>query len=128
IENRDIEKVARLIAQQLGLSTGLLSPALSSRGGEGEPSSRASNFGTDDRDIGGARTSPSPPLEERAGERRPISRAAQATQNNARAPSPDAVTRWITAVVRDLQSHSGKSIVIAGEWQPPIVHALVHAI
>ena len=36
--------------------------------------------------------------------------------------------RWITSVVRDLQNHRGASIVLAGDQQPPIVHAFVHAI
>ncbi|MGE5261969.1 MAG: TAT-variant-translocated molybdopterin oxidoreductase [Acidobacteriota bacterium] len=35
--------------------------------------------------------------------------------------------KWIPALVRDLQNHPGKSIVMAGESQPPIVHALAHA-
>ena len=34
---------------------------------------------------------------------------------------------WIAAVARDLKAHSGKSLVIAGEHQPPVVHALAHA-
>jgi MoCo/4Fe-4S cofactor protein with predicted Tat translocation signal len=34
---------------------------------------------------------------------------------------------WVAAVVRDLQAHKGASIVIAGDQQPPIVHALAHA-
>jgi len=33
---------------------------------------------------------------------------------------------WIAAVARDLQAHAGASIVIAGEAQPPAVHALAH--
>ncbi len=36
--------------------------------------------------------------------------------------------RWIKAVVRDLQKHRGASIVLAGDQQPPSVHALAHAI
>jgi MoCo/4Fe-4S cofactor protein with predicted Tat translocation signal len=32
------------------------------------------------------------------------------------------------AVLKDLQAHRGASIVIAGEYQPPPVHAVVHAI
>jgi molybdopterin-containing oxidoreductase family iron-sulfur binding subunit len=32
------------------------------------------------------------------------------------------------AVLKDLQAHRGASIVIAGEYQPPTVHAVVHAI
>ncbi|HWI59872.1 MAG TPA: TAT-variant-translocated molybdopterin oxidoreductase, partial [Bacillota bacterium] len=35
---------------------------------------------------------------------------------------------WLEAVVRDLQQHQGASIIIAGEWQPPRVHALAHAL
>ena len=34
---------------------------------------------------------------------------------------------WIEALARDLQQHRGSSIVIAGEEQPPAVHALAHA-
>ncbi|MFZ0959896.1 MAG: TAT-variant-translocated molybdopterin oxidoreductase [Terriglobia bacterium] len=33
---------------------------------------------------------------------------------------------WIPALVRDLEKHRGSSIVIAGEQQPPAVHALAH--
>ena len=36
--------------------------------------------------------------------------------------------KWASAVTRDLQAHQGASIVIAGDHQPPIVHAIVHAI
>jgi len=35
---------------------------------------------------------------------------------------------WIAAVARDLQAHRGAGIVIAGEAQPPAVHALAHLI
>ena len=35
---------------------------------------------------------------------------------------------WVGAVGRDLAAHKGASIVIAGEHQPPLVHALAHAI
>jgi len=34
---------------------------------------------------------------------------------------------WIEALARDLQSHRGASLVIAGEQQPAMVHALAHA-
>jgi molybdopterin-containing oxidoreductase family iron-sulfur binding subunit len=34
---------------------------------------------------------------------------------------------WVAAVVKDLQAHKGASIVIAGDQQPPIIHALAHA-
>jgi molybdopterin-containing oxidoreductase family iron-sulfur binding subunit len=35
--------------------------------------------------------------------------------------------KWISAVARDLQKHRGASLVLAGEQQPPFVHALAHA-
>ncbi len=38
------------------------------------------------------------------------------------------VAPWLTAIVKDLKAHQGRSIVIAGEQQPAIVHALAHAI
>ncbi len=33
---------------------------------------------------------------------------------------------WIAALVKDLQAHRGKSLVVAGEHQPASVHALAH--
>jgi MoCo/4Fe-4S cofactor protein with predicted Tat translocation signal len=35
-------------------------------------------------------------------------------------------TKWVEAVVRDLQKHRGASLVVAGDGQPPAVHALAH--
>ena len=35
---------------------------------------------------------------------------------------------WIAACARDLAAHRGASLVVAGDRQPPRVHALVHAI
>jgi MoCo/4Fe-4S cofactor protein with predicted Tat translocation signal len=34
---------------------------------------------------------------------------------------------WAEAVAKDLLAHRGSSLVIAGESQPPVVHALAHA-
>jgi MoCo/4Fe-4S cofactor protein with predicted Tat translocation signal len=34
---------------------------------------------------------------------------------------------WIPAVVADLKAHAGAALIIAGDQQPPIVHALAHA-
>ncbi len=34
---------------------------------------------------------------------------------------------WVAAVARDLQNNRGASLVTAGAYQPPAVHALVHA-
>jgi molybdopterin-containing oxidoreductase family iron-sulfur binding subunit len=35
---------------------------------------------------------------------------------------------WVGAVARDLQAHAGAGVVVAGDHQPPVVHALTHAI
>jgi molybdopterin-containing oxidoreductase family iron-sulfur binding subunit len=40
---------------------------------------------------------------------------------------PGLHAKWIAAVVRDLQKHRGASLVLAGDGQPPVVHALAHA-
>ena len=34
---------------------------------------------------------------------------------------------WINGVAKDLLEHKGKSVVVAGDNQPPIVHALAHS-
>ncbi len=36
--------------------------------------------------------------------------------------------KWLDAVASDLQKHRGSTLVVAGEFQPPAVHALAHAI
>ncbi len=38
-----------------------------------------------------------------------------------------AIQKFLDAVAKDLQAHRGTSLVIAGDAQPPIVHALAHA-
>ena len=43
------------------------------------------------------------------------------------APSK-ALDDWADAVAKDLDAHRGASVVIAGDEQPPAVHALAHAI
>ncbi len=35
--------------------------------------------------------------------------------------------KWIRAIAADLQAHRGSSLVVAGDGQPPVVHALAHA-
>src|SRR5436190_5735975 len=37
------------------------------------------------------------------------------------------VGKWLPALAKDLQLHKGASIVIAGDEQPPEIHALAHA-
>jgi molybdopterin-containing oxidoreductase family iron-sulfur binding subunit len=44
----------------------------------------------------------------------------------ASAPSGD-TQKWVQAIAADLQAHRGTSLVIAGDAQPPAVHALAHA-
>jgi MoCo/4Fe-4S cofactor protein with predicted Tat translocation signal len=39
-----------------------------------------------------------------------------------------AAQKWLDAVAADLQKNHGKSLVVAGEFQPAEVHALAHAI
>jgi len=34
---------------------------------------------------------------------------------------------WVAPLVKDLKAHAGRSLVLAGEWQPPVVHALAAA-
>ena len=41
--------------------------------------------------------------------------------------TPNVPARWIPALVRDLQNHRGACLVLAGDHQPPAVHALAHA-
>jgi molybdopterin-containing oxidoreductase family iron-sulfur binding subunit len=36
-------------------------------------------------------------------------------------------SRWVTAIAKDLNAHRGSSVIIAGDGQPPVVHALAHA-
>jgi MoCo/4Fe-4S cofactor protein with predicted Tat translocation signal len=45
----------------------------------------------------------------------------------ARAPSPDE-TKWVAAIAKDLQASNGRSVVVAGDYQPPAVHAIAQAI
>jgi MoCo/4Fe-4S cofactor protein with predicted Tat translocation signal len=45
----------------------------------------------------------------------------------AQASLPPEQQKWITALARDLASHSGRSLVVAGDQQPAAVHALAHA-
>jgi molybdopterin-containing oxidoreductase family iron-sulfur binding subunit len=39
-----------------------------------------------------------------------------------------AMAAWITAVAADLEAHRGRSLVLAGDTQPPEVHALAHRV
>ncbi|HXH93267.1 MAG TPA: TAT-variant-translocated molybdopterin oxidoreductase, partial [Thermoanaerobaculia bacterium] len=52
--------------------------------------------------------------------------AASVQGSDTRLPTPD--PQFIAALVRDLQKNRGTSIVVAGEEQPPAVHAVAMAI
>jgi molybdopterin-containing oxidoreductase family iron-sulfur binding subunit len=60
-----------------------------------------------------------------------VARAVGASVGNAggadRPPLPADAQKWVQAIADDLKSHTGKSIVIAGDHQPPAVHVLAHA-
>ena len=40
----------------------------------------------------------------------------------------ESMPNWVPALLHDLEEHRGRSIVIAGEVQPPEVHALAHVL
>ena len=42
------------------------------------------------------------------------------------APAGEA-TRWIAAIAKDLQAHRGRSVIVAGDYQPAAVHAAARA-
>src|SRR6202789_4680370 len=54
------------------------------------------------------------------------SRSGVAGANSA-AASSKVPAEWTRAIAKDLAAHRGASLVIAGEEQPPAVHALAHA-
>jgi molybdopterin-containing oxidoreductase family iron-sulfur binding subunit len=67
----------------------------------------------------------------RASEIEPFARALASALGVAGAGSAtptEAAQRWMGPLVKDLQTAKGRSLVIAGEGQPPAVHALAHAI
>jgi len=39
-----------------------------------------------------------------------------------------AMQKWVAAVSKDLSAHRGRSLVIAGDSQPPLVHMIAHAL
>lgn len=68
----------------------------------------------------------------RASDIAPFARTLAAALGIAGVQSPESAGAgvpqdWVKAVVKDLQQHRGSNLVIVGEQQPPIVHALAHA-
>jgi molybdopterin-containing oxidoreductase family iron-sulfur binding subunit len=61
-----------------------------------------------------------------------LSQILQPPQANAQRASdalPAGITiEWIEALAKDLQDHRGSAVIIVGEHQPTLVHALAHAI
>ncbi|HUO33168.1 MAG TPA: TAT-variant-translocated molybdopterin oxidoreductase [Bryobacteraceae bacterium] len=53
--------------------------------------------------------------------------SALGVETGGRKGTATAADKWIAPLVRDLQNHKGASVVIAGEYQSPGVHALAHA-
>lgn len=53
--------------------------------------------------------------------------AAELGLTVAGADAGDLPASWVTAITHDLQAHAGASLVVAGDHQPAIVHALAHA-
>jgi MoCo/4Fe-4S cofactor protein with predicted Tat translocation signal len=53
-----------------------------------------------------------------------LGNAAHASVGQAPAGVP---AKWVSAVADDLRAHRGAALVVAGQWQPPAVHALAHA-
>ena len=49
-----------------------------------------------------------------------------------RAPSPGQaspdISKWVAAIAKDLQAHRGRSVVVAGDYQPAAVHAIAKGI
>src|SRR5262249_60580061 len=58
-----------------------------------------------------------------------IEAAAQALSGSGSGSFSNAnASKFLAAVVKDLQAHRGRSLVIAGDYQPASVHALAHAL
>src|SRR3984885_13034037 len=58
---------------------------------------------------------------------RELAAASGVAGANSAAASSKGPAEWTQAVGKDLAAHRGSSVVIAGEEQPPAVHALAHA-
>lgn len=59
---------------------------------------------------------------------RALAQALGVAVDGAMADLDERQQQWLAAVVQDLQEHRGASLIIAGDTQPPTVHALAHAL
>jgi molybdopterin-containing oxidoreductase family iron-sulfur binding subunit len=59
-----------------------------------------------------------------------IGGAGPQPDRTASVPRPGApeIATWVAAVAKDLQAHRGRSVVVAGDYQPAAVHAAAHGI
>jgi MoCo/4Fe-4S cofactor protein with predicted Tat translocation signal len=66
----------------------------------------------------------------RCGEIQQVARALAAGLGLPVSPSmtPGLPTNWVNVVLKDLKAHRGASLILAGETQPPYVHALTCAL
>ncbi len=53
---------------------------------------------------------------------------AASASGSATADPASVVGKWVAAVAKDLQAHRGRSVVIAGEYQPASLHTIARAI
>ncbi|MDQ3486656.1 MAG: TAT-variant-translocated molybdopterin oxidoreductase, partial [Acidobacteriota bacterium] len=72
----------------------------------------------------------------KASEVESIARELAAAIGGGAAPAPGAsvprpgapdVAKWVGAIAKDLQAHRGRSLIVAGEYQPAAVHAVARA-
>ena len=67
----------------------------------------------------------------RAGEIEGLARAVAAKLGVAASAQkgevPDSLREWVAAVAKDLETNRGRSLILAGDRQPPPVHLLAHA-
>ncbi len=65
----------------------------------------------------------------KAAEIAPFARALAAAigVSEASGTAPAGAAAWIAPLAKDLQAHRGRSLIVAGDAQPPVVHALAHA-
>ena len=54
--------------------------------------------------------------------------ATPGTPASVPAPGAPEIGKWVAAIAKDLNAHRGRSLVIAGEYQPAAVHQLARAI
>jgi MoCo/4Fe-4S cofactor protein with predicted Tat translocation signal len=57
-----------------------------------------------------------------------VADAASVSAGQLKSGDDTAIEKWIAAVAKDLDAHHGRSLVIAGERQPPVVHLLAHVL